>query len=268
MADWGQVSNANDAVAGDPAQTKRAGYSMPWDAPLVPPFPIRMRNLTVLTAFYRTDPGAIDRLLPPPLERVGSTVMLQIAHMPDNDYLGAVNECNVMVGVSLGDGAKQIVGGYSCYLFLDSDMGLAHGREVHGQPKKLAAVQLEMRGDLLVGTVERNGITIATTTLPYKHYPADSAGMKAYFDFTENINFKAIPHIDGRPAIRQLTARRLADMEIRDCWTGPCTIELRPNAQAPISRLPVLEPLNGFYWTGDFTLAGGRIIHDYLAEGE
>ena len=40
--------------------------------------------------------------------------------------------------------------------------------EVHGQPKKLARVNLELRGDLLVATVERNGIEVLTATLPYK----------------------------------------------------------------------------------------------------
>ena len=31
-------------------------------------------------------------------------------------------------------------------------------------------------------------------------------------------------------------------------------------------RLPVLEPLQGFYWRADFTLVPGEIIHDYLGE--
>ena len=46
-------------------------FSMPWDAPLVPPFPIEFRNASILTACWRTDPAAIARLLPPPLEPLG-----------------------------------------------------------------------------------------------------------------------------------------------------------------------------------------------------
>ena len=56
----------------------------------------------------------------------------------------------------------------SPYLFLNSDVGLAHGREVHGQPKKLADPRVELRGDLLVGTVTRNGIDFITGTMGYK----------------------------------------------------------------------------------------------------
>ena len=186
--------------------------------------------------------------------------------MPDTDFVGAAHECNVMFGARLARGDEVVEGGYSSGLYLDSDVGVAHGREVHGQPKKLARLALETRGDLIVAEVERNGITILTATLPYKQRAADAAQMRRHFDFTENINYKLIPHIDGMPAIRQLTARRLSDVRVHECWSGPCMVELRPNAQAPVWRLPVIEPLDGFFWRADFTLVAGRVLHDYLAE--
>ena len=240
--------------------------STPWDAPLVPPFPIGFRNMSILTAAWRTDPLAIARLLPPPLEPIGDVVLAHVYLMPDTDFVGSAHECNVMVGARLSKRGQSVEGGYSMGLYLDSDVGVAHGREVHGQPKKLASLKLETRGDLIVGEVERNGITILTATLPYKQRAADPAEMRRHFDFTENINYKLIPHIDGTPAIRQLTARRLSDVHVHECWTGPCSVELRPNVQAPVWRLPVIEPLNGFYWRADFTLVAGRVLHDYLAE--
>lgn len=141
---------------------------------------------------------------------------------------------------------------------------LAHGREVHGQPKKLARVSLEARGDLFVGTVERNGIDILTVTMPYKARRASHSDLLRHFDFVENINYKVIPNIDGTPAIRQLTTRRLEEIEVSECWAGPCSVEIRPNAQAPLFRLPVVEPLVGYWWLAEFTLVGGRVVHDYL----
>ncbi len=241
-------------------------FSSPWDAPLVPPFPIGFRNTSILTACWRTDPAAIARLLPPPLEPVGDVVLAHVYRMPDTDFIGEAHECNVMVGARLESGGETTEGGYSVAQYLDSDVGVAHGREVHGQPKKLAALRLETRGDLIVGEVERNGITILTATLPYKQQSADAAELRQHFDFAENLNYKLIPSIDGTPAIRQLTARRLADVRVHECWKGPCTVELRPNAQAPVWRLPVVEPLDGFFWRADFTLVAGRVLHDYLVE--
>lgn len=249
---------ADDITAG------RGLWSMPWDAPLVPPFPMQFRGVTLLTLCYRTNPDLIARLVPPPLESTGDVVMIHLYRMDDVDFAGPINECNVMVGVRMGSGTGTVEGGYTTGQFLNSDVGLAHGREVHGQPKKFADVAVEVRGDLVVGTVTRNGIDIVTATLPYKQRQADPAALRRYFDFSENLNLKLIPHIDGTPAIRQLTARRLADIETTECWTGPCTVELRPNAQAPVWRLPVVEPLEGYLWKTSFTLVAGRVVHDYL----
>jgi acetoacetate decarboxylase len=239
---------------------RRGGFSTPWDAPMVPPFPFRFRNAEILTVYWRTDPAKIAFLLPPPLRPEGDIVCAHIYKMNDTDWLGPYSEANVMVGAALGDRR----GAYSPYLVLSSDIGVAHGRETHGQPKKLGTPKLEPRGDLLVGSVERNGIEVLTATLPYKQRACDPSGLKPYFDFATNLNLKAIDHIDGTPAIRQITSRQLADVTVHECWEGPCTVELRANAQLPLFRLPVLEPLQGFYWRADFTLVPGEILYDYL----
>jgi acetoacetate decarboxylase len=237
------------------------GFSTPWDAPMIPPFPFRFRNAEILTLFYRTDPEAISFLLPPPLEPTGDVVGIHIYRMNDTDWVGPYAEANVMFGARL---SSEVSGAYSPYLFLQSDIGVAHGREVHGQPKKYATVSVEFRSDLIVGVVNRNGIDVVTGTLAYKQQTAVAADLSRHFDFANNINLKAINHIDGKPAIRQLTSRRLSDIHVHECWKGPCSVELRPNVQAPVFRLPMVEPLDGFFWRADFTLTPGVILHDYL----
>lgn len=245
------------------AEILRGGFSTPLDAPMVPPFPIGFRDAEILTLVYRTDPDAIAALLPEPLIAVGDAVMIHVYRMNDPSWVGPYHEVNVMVGAEL---PRRLVGGYSPYLFLSSDVGVAHGRETHGQPKKGGTPRLEHRGDLTVGVLERNGIEVITGTLPYKQTPAELAELDAVFPFATNINLKAVDHIDGRPAIRQLTSRRLAEVRVHECWRGPCTVELRPNAQAPVHRLPVREMAQGFLWRADFTLVPGVILHDYLEE--
>ena len=238
------------------------GFSTPWDAPMVPPFPFTFRGVEVLTLAWRTSEAAIARLLPPPLEATSDVVLAHVYKMNDVEWLGAYGECNISIGCRLP--GTEIVGSYSPYLFLSSDVGVAHGREVHGQPKKIGRPRLEVRGDLIVGTVERNGIDILTGTMPTKQRADSLDSLTRHFDFALNVNLKVADHIDGRPAIRQLTARRLADVRVHECWGGPCTVELRPNAQAPVHRLPVAEMLDGLHWRADFTLAPGRVVHDYL----
>ena len=239
------------------------GFSTPLDAPLIPKFPFTFRNMNIFTMVYRTDVDAIKALLPEPLVPTGDEVMIHFYQMNDTSWLGPYDEVNVMVGAEL---PGQAVGAYSPYLFLSSEVGVAHGRELHGQPKKLGAPRLEFRGDLIVGTLERNGIDVVTGTMPYKQVEADVSELSEVFPFATNINLKAIDHIDGTPAIRQLTSRSLTDVKVSECWRGPCTVELRPNAQAPVHRLPVREMLDGFFWNTEFTLVPGVVLHDYLAE--
>lgn len=239
----------------------KGGFSTPWDAPMIPPFPFQFRNVEVLTLYWRTDPSAMQFLLPPPLTATGDVACVHIYKMNDTDWLGPYGEANVMFGAEL---AGKAAGAYSPYLVLSSDVGVTHGREIHGQPKKMGNPKLECRGDLIVGTVERNGIDVITGTMAYKQRRCEPSQMKPWFDFATNLNLKAIDQINGQPALRQITSRRLADVVVHECWEGPCTVELRPNAQLPVFRLPVIEPLQGFYWRADFTLIAGEIIHDYL----
>lgn len=239
------------------------GFSTPLDAPMIPSFPFTFRDIKIFTMVYRTDVAAMRALLPEPLVPTGDEVMIHFYQMNDTSWLGPYNEVNVMFGAEL---PGKAVGSYSPYLFLSSDVGVTHGREIHGQPKKLGNPKIDFRGDLIVGTLERNGIDVVTGTMPYKQQEADISELSDVFPFATNINLKAVDNIDGSPAIRQLTSRSLSDVKVTECWRGPCTTELRPNAQAPVHRLPVLEMLDGFYWAAEFTLVPGEILLDYLNE--
>jgi acetoacetate decarboxylase len=239
-------------------------YSTPIDSPLNGPPPGRFADGEVLTVQYRTDPAAIRALLPEPLVPTNDTVMVQIARWGDVAGLGRdTYEANVMVGARLG----ELTGSYSPYFWVTSDRAMAGGRELHGQPKRLGTVTLEHRGDLIVGTVANNGIEIFTGTLPYKAVPSSFEELCRRINLVTNINLKIVHQIDGRTALRQLTARDLTDIDVRGCWAGPSTAELRPNATSPLYRLPVLAYLEGFYWQTEFTLVGGRVIHDYEQHG-
>jgi acetoacetate decarboxylase len=59
-------------------------------------------------------------------------------------------------------------------------------------------------------------------------------------------------------------ADQVENVKVHEVWNGPATLELRPNAQAPVYRLPVVEVVTGFYFVADFTLPIGRVWYDYL----
>jgi acetoacetate decarboxylase len=237
-------------------------FSTPLGAPLVPELPIRFRDTEILTVAYRSRSDAIDALVPEPLEAVSDTVLLHLYAMRDPDRFGPHHEFAVHLDVRLA--GSDVRGAYSPFILLSTDGGMATGREIYGQPKKAGTPSLEVRGDLVVGMAERNGIEVATMTMGYKPQAGTLDGLLASVPFATNINYKVVPHVTGQDAIRQLTARTLEDVVVHECHVGPATVELRPNAQFPLHLLPVLEVGRGYHWRTDFTLPFGRVIHDYL----
>lgn len=238
-----------------------AAVSTPWDAPLVPEFPFQMRNVTILTSFYRTSLDASRSVLPAPLEPASDLVAVHLYQMNDTDYFGTYQESAVQIDACIP--GTDVRGAYSPYLFLNSDGAIAAGREVYGQPKKFGSPSIRVNQDLIVGTVKRNGVRFLRVTTPYKQQRADIGDAQKIFDFVTNINYKVIPAAAGGTVVRELTARELTDVTVHECWRAPGTVEISPHAQAPVHRLPVVEMLDAFYWSCDFTLGPARVVHVY-----
>lgn len=238
-------------------------FSTPEHAPLVPRLPIEFRNTEIFSIWYRSKPDAIARLLPRPLEPVSDLVLVHFYAMHDPDRFGPHREFAMQIDARLP--GTNVRGAYSPLLMLSTDGGLATGREIYGQPKKLGAPSLEVRGDLLVGVAARNGIDVVTGTMPYKPSLGSIDALLELMPFATNLNYKVVPDVTGGTAIRQLTARTLEEVSVHECYVGRATVEIRPNAQFPAHHLPVVESGEGYHWRTDFTLPFGRVIHDYLA---
>jgi acetoacetate decarboxylase len=226
--------------------------------PLVPRFPLRMRNTEILTVVYRSDMAAIEAMLPRELDATSDLVLIHVYRMHDAEWFGDYGEAAVHLTVRHAGSATE--GVYSPLLFVESDGAVAAGREIYGQPKKGGRVALVPDGDLLVGRVSRNGIEIITATTPYKQRRGVRDDLEAHASFATNINLKVIPAVDGGDALRQVTAREFADVDVHEVWRGPGTLELRPNAQAPVHLLPVRGVVEAFHWRADFTLVDGRVL--------
>ena len=255
-------ASPNRASPSGPLQAQ----SIPWDAPLHGRPPARFMDCEVLAFQYRTDPAAIRALLPEPLEQVNDVVMVQIGRWGDVPGMGKdTHEANIMVAAKFKSGEKSIVGAYSPYFYVDSDRAMAGGREFHGQPKRIAEVRLEARGDIFLGSVIANGLTVFTGTAHYKARRSTFEDVCRNVNPITNINLKIIPHINGGFAVKQLTARDFVDIDIQECFSMPSTAEIHPHATVPMYRLPVREYMDSFYWRGAFSLIGGIVLHDFLA---
>src|ERR1700750_3441551 len=82
------------------------------------------------------------------------------------------------------------------------------------------------------------------------------------------INLKLIPGIDGRPEICQLVALNLTDITVKGSWRGPGRLHLVPHVNAPVADLPVRRIVEAHHFIADLTLPYGRVVYDYLAQGD
>ena len=232
----------------------------PFGAPLVPPLPIRLRRTEILTIVHRTDREAADRLIPAPLELAGDLCVVHVYRMHDAEWFGVYCESAWQLPVRMPDGAPAV---YSPFLVLESDGAVAAGREAYGQPKKAGQVSLEPSGDLLVGRVARNGIEIATATMCWKQTSSSGAELERLVAGSGlNVNLR-LRQEEGETFSRELVARDFTDVHEHEAWTGPGTLELRANAQAPVHVLPVREVVLALHRVVDLTLAPGRVVHRY-----
>lgn len=243
-------------------------WSTPKLAPMYPTFPIKYRNVEIITTVYRTDRKAIEAHIEPPLLSTSDLVMMHNYYMPDVDVMGEVEETNVMVGVQLSINGEIHHGGFSTNLLISSEIGLAQGREIHGQPKKLGNTKFLKTEDGLTAEVSRGKDLISRVVMRDRSSISEVSEIERYFPFRKNINHKVIRNIDGTQGINQITSRTLADVSVKECWKGPSTLKLFENKEAPFHLLPVVETIESFYWKADFSLVPGVILYDYLKENQ
>ncbi len=238
--------------------------STPHLAPLVPPLPIRLRRTEILTVVFRTDRAAADALIPAPLELTGDLCLVHVYHMHDAEWFGDYCESAFQIPVQLPDGSPAV---YSPFLVLESDGAVAAGRESYGQPKKAGQVTLAPDGDLLVGRVSRNGIDVATATMCWKQCLAPGGDLEGLVPGAAvNVNLR-VRQEEAGVVSRELVTRTFGDVVEHEAWTGPATLELRPNAQVPVHLLAVREVVLGLHRVVDISLQPARVVHRYPAAG-
>ena len=235
-------------------------FAMPPTSPAFPPGPYRFIDRQYFIIRYRTDPEALRRVLPEPLELVEPVVNYEFIRMPDSTGFGDYTESGQVIPVRY----RGQTGSYTHQMFLNDHPPIAAGRELWGFPKKLAQPTLAVETDTLVGTLDYGSVRVATGTMGYKHRSLD-LGVEARNLAAPNFLLKVIPHVDGSTRVCELVRYHLEDVTVKGAWTGPAALHLCPHALAPVAELPVLEVLSAKHLVADLTLGLGTVVHDYLA---
>lgn len=240
-------------------QIRNVAFAMPLTNPAFPPGPYRFINREYFIIQYRTDPEALRRIVPEPLELTEPVVNYEFIRMPDSTGFGDYTESGQIIPVSF----RGQTGSFVHQMYLNDHPPIAGGRELWGFPKKLAQPKLAVETDTLVGTLDYGSVRIATGTMGYKHRALDISAETRKLT-APNFLLKIIPHVDGTARICELVRFHLEDVTVKGAWTGPAALDLYSHALAPVAELPVLQVLSAKHVVADLTLGLGTVAHDYL----
>ena len=210
--------------------------------------------ITSLEVSYRTAPGLIDAVVPPPLVAApDALVHLRFTDI-DLDFGSFRWQEHVgWFGVDVEhDGLR---GEYPLLIPIDLERAVAISRERHGEPKKLADITIERDGDDVRASMTREGVTFAevagavTGALPVP--PAYE---------TRQFWFKFMPAVSGRGfdgdvlLVQVDQVRTPVSVEAVDA-----KVVLRDLASAPLADLPVEEIVSA-HWTSRRATTAPRVV--------
>lgn len=235
-------------------------FAMPLCNPAYPRPPYRFYDREFIVIKYRTDPDALRRVVPEPLEIVDPVVHYEFIRMPDSTGFGDYTESGQVIPVRFAG----VEGGFVHSMYLNDQAPIAGGRELWGFPKKLASPQILHESDVIVAKLHYGSALCAQASVGYKHVIMEPEPVLAEMQ-RPNFVLKIIPHVDGSPRICELVRYFQQDIVLKGAWSGPAALALFPHVMADVANLPVLEVLGATHFIADLTLGLGEVVHDYLA---
>ena len=148
---------------------KARAFAMPLTSPAFPPGRYRFIDREYLIITYRTDPEALEKVVPALLTFDEPLVKYEFIRLPDSTGFGNYTESGQVIPVKFNGGD----GGYTHAMFLNDGPPIYGGRELWGFPKKYAQPSLGVDKDTLIGTLNYGPVRIASGTMGFKHQALD-----------------------------------------------------------------------------------------------
>jgi acetoacetate decarboxylase len=237
----------------------KTGYTMPLPAPLYPEPPFRYRGGNALICVYRANPDAIRSMVPEPLQPAPGDLVFACQndfHVPG--VVASYHEAVVSIPVEFRGNPGQ----YMAYLYLDSDLAIAGGREIWEFPKKRGQFVFSDIQGVLSRKVERGGVELLNISFqPLREgKQEDLAGLA-----NPLYNLKLIPSVKqgAPPDVKQLTATILQNIVVHRLVEGSATVKIGSSDEDPLHLLQPIELVKGIYSELDFDLVHGEVVYDY-----
>ncbi len=208
------------------------------------------RTLTVL---FETTPEAVKALLPPPLEPTPEPLA--------SAWVGEIRNSNC-VGPFLGAAVyvraryKEVVGNYCVTMPMSTPEAVTFGRELYGEPKKLAKIVFEREGEHVWGSAERHEIRYLS--LRGRMTERGAVGRHE----TSSFFFKFLPRPDGSGFDHPpLLVHVIGRANIQAAERGRGEVVFRDSPHDPVADIPVTQVVDAVYSEGQTYTQGHILCH-------
>ncbi|HEY1854782.1 MAG TPA: acetoacetate decarboxylase family protein [Solirubrobacterales bacterium] len=196
----------------------------------------------MLSVEFVTDESVVAELLPPPLEPAAAPNVRAMVGRWQSNCVGDFYGGSIYVAAR-HDG---IDGEYVLAMFMDNDVPTIYGRDLFGEPKKIADSALLRRGDAFRGWVDRGGVRIIELQ---GEMSEDTGGFDAE---GYNFNFKARPAADGHGLEEDaILTRAKFDVHATASLAGAGSVVLRGTVHDPLDEIPVRSVARATYMECD-----------------
>ncbi|MEU6643607.1 acetoacetate decarboxylase family protein [Saccharomonospora sp. NPDC046836] len=208
---------------------------------------------------FRTSEETYRRLLPPPLEPLDDPLCVAaIGRWQGScvgDYAGG--------SVSLSAAHQGDAGGFAVAMWMNTEASVMFGRDVFGEPKKLAESGLARDGERAHAWIDRHGVRLVELmcTVDIEEDPASIDRLA--FNYRSRTAANGIG-LEG-PAV---LTRTVFSTTIHERRRGPGSVRFSSTVHDPLGEIPVLEVLDAEYQRHDIraacTVADEVAAEDFL----
>jgi len=192
-----------------------------------------------LSVAFETTSAAVRALLPPPLEPTAEPLGLaSIGEVSSSNCVGAFKSGGLFIRARYRD----IIGNYCLVMPTSTPEAMTFGRELFGEPRKMAKIIFERQDEFVWGSAERQEVR-------YLSLRGRLTGMAATGRYeTSDFFFKYSPRADGigfdsPPQLVQV----LRDTNIEAARRGRGELILRDSPHDTVADIPITQVIEAVY---------------------
>lgn len=199
-------------------------------------------GVRALTVRFETDPDAVAELLPPPLEPSPNPV--GVAWVRDVGNSTTVGPYAV-AGLAVRAKYREITANYVLSQPVSTSAALLFGRDLYGEPSKLAKVVFEEQDEHVWGSAERHEIRYLSVRGRCDESAPAGREENGYF------HFKYLLRPDGSGFdTPPILVHVIEDVGVQTARRGRGEVVFRDSPHDPVSDIPVRQVLEAVYTDG------------------